>query len=102
LLVAAPEKYIDRGSVEVFTRGTNGWTQVKELTASDAKHHVFAHDADNGWTESQKLTARAGMPADQFGASVALSDDGGTALVRGQVSVGASVYAFQLELPPTL
>src|SRR5690606_6897495 len=78
VLVGAPEEYLPgkRGAAYVFTRDGASWSKQARLTASD------------------------GIALDRFGSSVALSEDGATALVgaanadrSGKVDAGAA-YVF--------
>ncbi len=116
----------DKGSVYIFSRSENTWTQQQKLTASDgeAKDHfgyrvslsadgqtlaVGAHAkgleagsvyvfsrSGNAWTQQPKLTASDGAPADGFGISVSLSTNGQTLAVgaHGKRSEAGSVYVF--------
>jgi hypothetical protein len=74
-LVGAPGRNSSAGAVYVFTRRGGTWSQAAELTASDT------------------------APDNQFGASVALSAGGGTALVGapGRDSMAGAVYVFTLR-----
>ncbi len=101
----------DQGAAYVFTRSGETWTHQQQLTASDgATNDIFGcsaalsgdgntalvgaygHNFDRGtayvftrvgatWTQHQEVTASDGMSNDGFGFSVALSNDGNTALV---------------------
>jgi hypothetical protein len=114
------------GAVYVFVRGGDRWAWQAELTAADGAQgddfgasvalsadggtalvgatsfnkprgaaYMFARGAA-GWAQQAELAALEGAAADGFGASVALSRDGGTALV-GALSFympGRAAYVF--------
>ncbi len=126
------DKGASSGSVYVFSRSGNAWTQQPKLTASDGASldyfgasvslsadgqtlAVGAHGDDdkgsnsgsvyvfsrsgNAWTEQPKLTALDGAPGDFFGESVSLSADGQTLAVgadgdQDNGSFSGSVYVF--------
>jgi trimeric autotransporter adhesin len=69
-LVGAPARSASAGVVYVFTRAGSDWTQQQELTAAD------------------------GAPGDHFGGSVALSDDGSTALIGANTKSAAAGAAY--------
>jgi hypothetical protein len=110
-LVGAPSKNGFAGAAYVFVRSGSGWTQQAELTASDSgagdyfgsavalsgdgstalvgagvkflatgAAYVFVRNGGT-WTQQQKLSASDAAIGDVFGYSVALSEDGTTALV---------------------
>jgi hypothetical protein len=99
---------MNSGSVYVFERATNTWTEQAMILASDGfaqeQFSIVALQADtlmvgacrchqpdqggsvyvfersgNGWTERQKLSPLDGVPLNHFGASVAL--DGNRAII---------------------
>ncbi len=126
------DKGSESGSVYVFSRSGNVWTEQQKLTASDGAPLDFfgesvslsadgqtlavgAHGDDdkgwysgsvyvfsrlgNAWTQQQKLTASDGAPEGFFGESVSLSADGQTLAVGayGDDDKGpetGSVYVF--------
>jgi hypothetical protein len=99
------------GGAYIFMRGDDGWTQQQELTAADTTLDdsfgcavalsgtgdtalVSACDKDQetgaayiftrsgaAWSQQQKLVASDAAAHDQFGYRVALSADGGTAVI---------------------
>lgn len=122
-----------QGSVYVFVRSGNGWTQVQKLTASDGEAtdnfglsvaisddtivvgaqvddigttpdqgsvYIFTRNG-NEWTEKQKLTASDGEAWDNFGNAVAISGDT-IAVGAYEDNIGSnpdqgSVYIFRLS-----
>ncbi len=56
--------------------------------------YVFTRAADGSWSQQDKLTAEDGTMADSFGNSVALSADGGTALIGARPSGHGVTYVF--------
>ncbi len=109
-LIGAENNDNDKGAAYVFIRSGGGWQQQAKLTAADGiAHEQFgccALSADGGtalvgaendysgkgaaylftrfggtWSQQVKLTAADSAAHDQFGSSVALSADGGTALI---------------------
>jgi hypothetical protein len=110
----------------VFTRSGTAWTQQQELTAADAAAgdrfgdsvalssdgstaligadakasaagaaYVFTRSGTT-WTQQRELTASADATGDDLGVSVALSGDGGIALVgaAGTTSATGAAYVF--------
>jgi hypothetical protein len=99
------------GAAYVFTRTGLGWRQTAELTASDSADGDYfgwsvaitaggtnvvigapGHDSQtgaayafsrtwSGWRQATELTAGDGAAGDFFGNSVAITPDGGTALI---------------------
>jgi FG-GAP repeat len=110
-LVGAPGHNENARAAYVFTRRGGTWSQAGELTASGAAADdsfgwsvalsaggstalvgAFEHDKNAGagyvfarrdgtWSQAGELTASGTAPGNQFGASVALSASGSTALV---------------------
>ncbi len=122
-LVGAPGATFGRGAAYVFTRSGTTWTQQAKLVASDGVSgdqfgtsvalssdgttalvgapagqgaaYVFVRSGTT-WTQQAKLVGSDTVGGDAFGASVALSGDGNTALVGAQ-EVGirrGAVYVF--------
>jgi hypothetical protein len=119
-LVGAPGHNDNARAAYVFTRRGGTWSQAGELTASGAAADdsfgwsvalsaggstalvgAFEHDKNAGagyvftlrggtWSQAGELTASGTAPGNQFGASVALSAGGSTALVG---AIGYNSYA---------
>ncbi len=109
IVVGARGDDSDTGAAYIFTKDSDGWSQVTKLTASDGAAadefgysvavdgdtntivvgargddsdtgaaYIFTKDSD-GWSQVAKLTASDGATDDEFGVSVA--GDGGTIVV---------------------
>ncbi|HLI27309.1 MAG TPA: FG-GAP repeat protein, partial [Chloroflexota bacterium] len=129
-LIGAPGANSSRGAAYVFTRSGTVLSLQQTITASDGvagdqfgasvaltddgntalvgapganssqgAAYVFTRSGAS-WSQQQKLVASPGATNDQFGASVALSGDGSTALIGalGTNSNQGAAYAFA---PPT-
>lgn len=112
------------GAAYLFRHVAGGWAQVQELSAPDPQPfgafgsavalsrdgsvalvgalgvasdsgaaYVFVR-GNGAWTERQKLTASDARGNDEFGAAVALSRDGGAALVGAPDSHGTAGAAY--------
>jgi hypothetical protein len=125
-IIGAYKKNSSQGAAYVFTRSGSTWSQQQKLLASDgAASDYFGHSAaissdgnsviigahgNNSirgaaylftrtgvvWTERKKFTASDGAASDQFGVSVAISGDGGIALIGawGRTLNQGAAYLF--------
>jgi hypothetical protein len=128
-LIGVPLKNGSKGAAYIFTCKHNTWTQQQELVALDGaagdgfggsvalanKGHVAligASDKNDNtgaayvfkrdhsiYTQQQELTAFDGAANNAFGASVALSNDGHTALIGafGHNSFVGAAYVFNYD-----
>lgn len=112
------------GAVYVYARTAGSWQQTAELTAPDGQigdefgsavavsrtgttilvgasergtqagaAYIFAEHGGS-WHEVAEVTAPDSLPYSHFGAAVALSGDGTTALVGAYLHGGGTVYAY--------
>jgi hypothetical protein len=122
------------GAAYVFTQTAAGWTQQTELTGNDTYYGLFgsavalsadgstalvgaqAAEASSGrayifvrsgseWNQQVELTSPNAEPGDIFGSTVALSDDGNTAVIADYRNVyvftrSGSTWTEQQELTP--
>jgi hypothetical protein len=121
-IVGAKGRNSGQGAAYIFTRSGTTWVERAELTdSSGGAHHDFGYSvaisADGGtalvgargkntgrgaafiftgsgssWSLQAELTASDGAAMDDFGISVALSDDGNTALVGAEGKNSAYVF----------
>jgi hypothetical protein len=134
-LVGAYGKNGSAGAAYVFVRSGTAWTQQEKLIASDTASgdyfgvsvalskagstalvgadlkdnrtgaaYVFTRSGTT-WTQQQELTASDAAQGDEFGLSVALAENGSTALVGAPFKGGARgvayVYAAGVVSTPT-
>jgi FG-GAP repeat protein len=129
-LIGAAYRNGNTGAVYVFARTRSGWQQAGELTPSDvtggdqfgfsvaispvgnaALVGAIGHDGSigavyvfartlTGWQQTGELTASDGASNNEFGASVAITPAGNTALIGavGRDSLTGAAYVF--ALPP--
>jgi choice-of-anchor B domain-containing protein len=125
LFVGVPSHVENRGTVFVFERGANGWSQTGQLTGDDLDGinrfgtsiaanddlvfvsapaqqqatgavYVFRRGAE-GWTQTAKITADSAVARSQFGNAVAIS--GGSVLISapGLNENRGQVTVFELD-----
>src|ERR1700686_2489630 len=124
-LIGAIGKNSFKGAAYVFTEAKDTYTQQQELMASDGASsdefglvslsddgktaligapgknslagagYIF-NDAKNTFTQQQELVASDGASSDEFGISVALNNNGKTALIGaiGKNSLAGAAYVF--------
>ncbi|NVN92510.1 MAG: hypothetical protein HXX11_18200 [Desulfuromonadales bacterium] len=125
-IIGAYQKNYSQGAAYVFTRSGASWTQQAKLTASDGAAsdnfgysvaisadgnsaiigahgkssaqgaaYLFTRSGSN-WSQQNKFTASNAVASDQFGVSVAMSGDGGIALIGawGRNSNQGAAYVF--------